>query len=260
MSKIFKISVITVLYNAKKYLESTIKSMIKNKTPNVEYIVIDGKSTDGSIDIIKKYLDNIDHFVSEPDNGMYDGLNKGIKLAKGDIIGQINADDYYAEGALQKVIDIYKETNFDLFYGNTLIIDQQGNIVSKKTARKWENIYYGNPEFLHSACFFSRSILDKVGYYNPKYKIAGDIDLLQRVYLNTDKDKVVYKDVDISYQRIGGMSQHKLGWFRGYKEYKKISIENGCKRTVSNYYFYKKTILRIIFIIRDFLLYKLIKK
>ena len=91
------ISIITVVYNGEKYLEETILSVINQTYDNVEYIIIDGGSTDGTIDIIKKYNDNIDYWVSEKDRNMYDGINKGLKIASGDIVASLNSDDFYAD-------------------------------------------------------------------------------------------------------------------------------------------------------------------
>lgn len=242
------LSIITVCYNSDKTIEDTIISILCQKNSNIQYIIIDGNSNDNTLNIINKYSNNIDIVVSEPDNGMYDALNKGIALCKGQIIGQINADDYYHYGALNIAINEYLTRPFDWLYGDTIII-KNDNTKVRKTARQWKDMYYGNPEFLHSACFFSKKILNNIGGYNPKYKIAGDIDLFQRVKLETDN--IRYINQLISYQRSGGMSQAGYGFIKGFWEYRDINIKNGLSRHKASYYFIKKTIIRLLIMLKN---------
>lgn len=243
------ISIITISFNARQFIEKTIQSVINQKYDKYEYIIIDGGSTDGTVDIIKKYESYLSYWISEKDDGIYDALNKGLKKASGDIIGQINSGDYYEENSFQKIADDFQKSHFDLFYGNTKVIDINDNILSLKKARPWKNMFYGTPEFYHSACFFSKNILSKVGFYNPDYKIAGDIDLLQRVVLNSGRTSVA--DVDISYQRTNGVSQKFKGWIKGFWEYRNININNGLNKTTANYYFIKKSLIRFLIYFRD---------
>ena len=114
-----KISIITVIKNKADYIEETILSIKNQNYKNIEYIVVDGVSTDGSINIVKKYLDNIDYFVSEPDDGNYDAINKGISLSTGDLIGIVNADDILLENATEILLKYYnKYPNCDFFFGS----------------------------------------------------------------------------------------------------------------------------------------------
>ncbi|EKD55550.1 MAG: Glycosyltransferase family 2 protein, partial [uncultured bacterium] len=113
----FRFSIITVTYNSAKTLETTIKSVIDQSFPYIEYIVVDGGSTDGTLDIIKKYQDKITKWVSEKDGGISDAMNKGIKMASGDIIGIIHADDWYEIGALEKVDAAFESTGTDIVCG-----------------------------------------------------------------------------------------------------------------------------------------------
>jgi glycosyltransferase involved in cell wall biosynthesis len=250
-----KISVITISYNAVETIEKTIQSVLRQNYSNLEYIVIDGGSTDGTVDIIKKYEDNISFWISEEDEGLYDGLNKGIRKSTGDIIGQINADDLYVGGALRSVAHKFKREKIDLLYGNTFQINKAGNVINKKYASKWHNIWDGCGAFFHSSCFFSKGVLNEVGLYDTKYKIAADIDLLQRVHLNTNRIKIL--DEFITKQRIGGVSHSGLGPFKGIWEYRKINVKNGLSRTQSFYYLIKNITIRLLVEFRDFLRFKL---
>ena len=126
MSLNIKISIITVSYNAVKTIEETINSVLNQSYSNIEYIIIDGGSRDGTVDIIKKYQDKINVWISEPDKGIYDAMNKGIKLAKGDWIGIINSDDCYCIDAFDTILNtISKNPNAELIFGNLNIIDKK---------------------------------------------------------------------------------------------------------------------------------------
>ena len=113
------VSIITVTYNAEKYLEQTIKSVISQSYKNIEYIIIDGMSSDGTVDIIKRYQKYIAHFSSEPDKGIYDAMNKGIKKANGELIGIINSSDFYEPDAVETVVSAYLQNKgAGIFHGN----------------------------------------------------------------------------------------------------------------------------------------------
>ena len=109
-----KISIITVCYNCAKTIERTIKSVLSQSYPLVEYIIVDGNSNDGTVDVIRKYEQSISFWLSEPDKGIYDAMNKGIDAATGELIGFINADDFYADGAVEAIAKRYIETNADV--------------------------------------------------------------------------------------------------------------------------------------------------
>ena len=126
-----RISVVTPSYNQAPFLEKTIQSVLTQKTPEIEYFVIDGGSTDGSIDIIRKYESEIDHWVSEKDRGQADGINKGFSLAGGEIFGWINSDDFYLKGAFEKVLAYFDaHPEVDLVYGDVLSVNQEGELIN----------------------------------------------------------------------------------------------------------------------------------
>ena len=180
-----KISVITVVLNAVKTIERTIKSVLSQKYENIEFIVIDGGSTDGTLDVIAKYQSHLSYFVSEPDDGIYDAMNKGIKKATGDLIGLLNADDWYEPEVLQVVADAYKRTSADIIYGRTFLVDSQGIKRLRKDTSIFE-LWRGSPA-CSQAIFISKKAYNSFGLYDTRYKIASDYDLLNRMLHNGAK-------------------------------------------------------------------------
>ena len=176
-----KISVVTVCYNAVKDIEGTIKSVINQNYTNIEYIVIDGGSTDETIDIINKYRHKIDYFVSEPDNGIYDAMNKGINLATGEFLVFMNAGDFfYDKTTLTKVIKYLKNNpSTDVLYGNCGFTTED-TIQHPSPFWKREKGYQG-VGFCHQATYVRVSILKKYPF-NLKYTISADYDQMFQLY------------------------------------------------------------------------------
>lgn len=171
-----KVSLITVALNAEKTIEKTIKSVIFQDYPNVEYIVIDGGSTDATLDIINRYKDWIDYFVSEPDHGIYDAMNKGVNYATGDIIGIINSDDWYEKDILCEVVNCFKQYDLDGLYGDLKIHRSDGAVEQlhyKPFKLFWSGMVMGHP-----TVFLRKDVYIKYGFFNCKYKIAADFDLI----------------------------------------------------------------------------------
>lgn len=190
MNRSLKISVVTVTFNCDDFIEATIKSVICQTYSNIEYIIIDGGSTDRTIDIIEKYKNKIANFVSEPDNGMYDALNKGLALATGDLINFCNSDDlFYAPNIIQKVVDSYIMENFDCCYGHAVFIDSEENFLSDHYSlpfRKRYIITLGS-FFMQPSFFWKRDIMLKSGLFDLNYKIASDRDFIGRILLNSKR-------------------------------------------------------------------------
>lgn len=186
MNNIFKkprISVITASKNAAATLVSTLSSVIDQEYADLEYIVIDAASTDHTPGILDQYRIHLTFLISEPDNGIYDAFNKGLRLATGDIIGILNADDQYAPWTLETIAKMYQtHPNYDVFYGKLAVLDEQ--------QRRWTIYPLGNHEQLldhmsiaHPATFVTRRMYEKYGFFDERYKIAGDWDLILRLYL-----------------------------------------------------------------------------
>lgn len=167
-----KVSVITVSYNAAKTIEQTIQSVLKQSYPNIEYLVIDGKSTDGTQRVIEKYRNEISYYVSEPDQGIYDAMNKGISRASGDVIGIINSDDWYETDAVEKVVNCFEKKNADVVFGEIWLIDSNGN---KRSCTKNSIL----PP--HPAMFVKRNAYRKYGVFDISYAIAADYELTLRL-------------------------------------------------------------------------------
>ena len=180
-----KISIITVCFNANKTIEQTIISVLSQTYQNIEYIIIDGGSVDGTIGIIKKYSSKVDKIISEKDNGMYDALNKGIKLATGDIIGILNSDDFFSNNNILNLIVCKFNENLELdaIIGDVAFVDKTNKIIRHCSAKKWDisKFRFGNMP-PHPSFYCKKYCYDKFGYYNIKFKIAGDFELLLRFF------------------------------------------------------------------------------
>lgn len=183
------ISIITVVFNGEKHLEQTIQSVITQSYDNVEYIIIDGGSTDGTLEIVKKYEDQIDYWVSEKDQGIYEAMNKGLRLVSGNLVGYINADDYYMSDILFDMAEVYQQEHKDVIYGDVCYIDEnrQENIPAHSTGIKYGFHPYSlkwiwvKMLFAHPASFISLRTYKKYGDYDRRFKIAADYDLFIRL-------------------------------------------------------------------------------
>lgn len=175
------VTIITVVFNGEKHLEQTIQSVINQTYDNVEYIIIDGGSTDGTVDIIRKYEEVIDYWVNEPDGGIYDAMNKGITLAQGSLVGLINAGDDYTDDSIRGVVNIHWNHSASILTGNAK--------ASLSKASRWV-IALGNFEMLpygmipHSSVFVPLLVYKQQGLFDTSFKIAGDYDFLSRCYIS----------------------------------------------------------------------------
>jgi len=178
------ITIITVVYNGEKYLEETIKSVLAQNYPNIEYLVIDGGSTDGTLDILRRYDDYIDYWVSEKDKGIYDAINKGLTLARGSLVGIIGADDIYYKEAVMSVIACAKNSKKELLYGGVDYIDAYGVVERSPRIQKPEdeNFMVRGMSIPHIASFLSMSVYKRYGLYNTVYRYASDYDYYMKIY------------------------------------------------------------------------------
>ena len=196
-----KVSIITVSLNSEKTIEQTIKSVLHQTYTNLEYIIIDGGSTDGTIDIIHKYADRIAYFVSEPDNGLYDAMNKGIEKATGELIGIINSDDWYELDALKTVVALFaRNIKADVIHGGIRIYDNE----------RFSSVYCPKTSELklcmipHPACFVTKKAYQKFGTFNLNYNIAADYELLAHIY--TSNGQFIFNNKTLANLRLGGAS------------------------------------------------------
>lgn len=178
------VSVITATFNSKAYLEETIKSVINQTYENLEYIIIDGCSTDGTLDIIKKYDDEIACWRSEPDQNMYDAINRGIALSNGDIIAVLNSDDkYYDQETIEFVVEMFsKHPNIDGLYGDLIKLYREHTQYKRLFQVNYEKYLLSRKGTFvpHITLFIKRESLQKIGPYNTRYSYAADYDFILR--------------------------------------------------------------------------------
>lgn len=207
------ISVITVAFNGAATLEHAIRSVIEQSYDNVEHIIIDGGSTDSSLDIFRKHEDNIDYWISENDAGIYTAMNKGISLASGEIIGFINSDDFYASpDVLAKVAMVFNNPNIDACYGDLCYVRKNDASI---VVRYWQSSDYRPCAFEmgwcppHPTFFVKREVYEHFGMFDLNYKIAADVELMMR-FLEVHKVRVKYIPDVLVKMRMGGTTNRSL--------------------------------------------------
>ena len=183
-------SIITVTYNAAQWLERTIQSVISQSYPNIEYIIIDGNSTDGTLDLIKKYQSSIAHFISELDKGLYDAMNKGLRLASGDYVWFINAGDMlYSETTVQEIVNLLDGKNLpDIIYGETQIINSEENPLGMRRLKAPEKLSWKSFRMgmlvCHQSFLVKRTIAEP---YDLQYRFTADYDWCIRCLKKSDE-------------------------------------------------------------------------
>ena len=220
MSQAPKVSIITVVYNGSSHLEQTILSVINQTYENIEYIIIDGGSTDGTVELLEKYDERIDYWVSEKDEGIYDAMNKGIAKATGEIVGLINADDWYEVDAVTQVVETFVNSNADIVHGSMQIIKESGDSFVKKVETDLSRFAKGML-LNHPTVFVKRTLYERYGYFNTKYKIVADWELMLRWWIQGIS--FVGINVTLANFRMGGASSAYL---------KKSLEEKHCVREV----------------------------
>lgn len=179
-----KISIVTPSFNQAQFLERTILSILNQNYPNLEYLIIDGGSTDGSVDIIKKYEKYLAYWVSEPDNGQTDAIKKGFEKSTGNILAWLNSDDIYLSGTLHKAANFFQEyIDTDLIFGNIYLIDENDNSIDELrfTDFDFETLIFEGGNLHQTGTFWKRDFYEKVGSINPRYEFSMDIDLFCRM-------------------------------------------------------------------------------
>jgi glycosyltransferase len=208
-----KISIITSVWNNKETIKDAIGSVLSQTYKNIEYIVVDGASNDGTIDIVQSYGDKISKFVSEKDKGIYDGLNRGVKLATGDVVAFLHSDDIYdSESILEEVIKVFEsDKDLDGVYGDLVYTPKND---TDKVLRYWKSKEYDNSLLAkgwmpaHPTLFLKREVYEKYGGFDLDFKIAADYDFMLRVLKSGIKVKYIPK---ILYKmRVGGESNKSI--------------------------------------------------
>ncbi len=205
-----KISIITATYNSAKTIKDTLESVAKQNYKNIEHIVVDGVSKDNTINIAKEYGVKI---ISEKDNGLYDAINKGIKLSTGEIVGILNSDDFFPNNTIiQKVVDAFKKNSTDAVYGNIAFVKPEN---LSKIVRQYNSGKFTPTKFkygympAHPSFYATKKCFEQYGYYHTDYKIAADYELLMR-FIFTNKISTTYINENLVYMRTGGVSNQNL--------------------------------------------------
>jgi glycosyltransferase involved in cell wall biosynthesis len=207
------ITIITAVYNNCAHIEDCIKSVLSQSYPHIEFIVIDGGSTDGTLNIIDKYKSQISCVKSESDKGMYDALNKGIKLATGNVIGFLHSDDFfYNQDVVSQIVKAFENNNIDGLYSDLQYVDKNN---TNTVIRFWKSKPY-NFQMLrigwmppHPTLFLNSKVYQETGSFNLKYKIAADYDFMVRVLKNTNY-KFEYLPIIVTRMRVGGASNKSI--------------------------------------------------
>ena len=213
-----KLSIVTVCLNSVETVEDTIKSVLIQDYKDIEYIVVDGGSSDGTLDILTKYQSRISTCISEPDNGVYDAMNKGIKLSSGDIVATLNADDMYAdETIVGRMLEFIQKNGLDAAYGDLAYIDpKNGNHVMRfwKAGKYKRGAFYHGWVMPHPTFFCRKKVFDKYGYFNNSFQIAADFELMLR-FVEKHQINVGYLPKVIVKMRTGGKANVLRGIIRG---------------------------------------------
>ena len=209
-----KVSIITVCYNSESTIRDTIESVLQQNHPDIEYIIVDGKSTDNTVSIIREYENKIKTIISEPDKGIYDAMNKGLQAAIGDVIGILNSDDFYENSnVISEVISQFEsDADLSVVFGNVVFVDPYNieittRFYDSRKFKAWKLRFGWMPP--HTASFIKRSAYEEVGNYSLEYKIAADFDLFVRLLM---VHKLSYININkvLVRMRSGGVSTSGL--------------------------------------------------
>lgn len=208
-----KISIITITYNSEKTLRDTIESVLGQSYKDIEYILVDGKSKDSTCDIIRSYGDRISKFVSEKDNGLYDALNKGIRLTTGDVVGFLHSDDIFASAETIKMIaEAFIKFQVDSVYGDLVYVDQND---TDKIIRFWRSRKFSRTRALtgwmppHPTFYVKREVYEKFGGFNTSFRIAADYESILR-FLVRFRVSTFYIPLVLIRMRLGGESNKSI--------------------------------------------------
>jgi glycosyltransferase involved in cell wall biosynthesis len=211
-----KISVITVVKNGVEHIERSILSVLPQLKDTVEYIVIDGGSTDGTLGVLTKYKANFNVLISEPDSGIYNAMNKGIALANGELIGILNSDDQYFPNSLEWILAEHRTFGANIYHANVELIKSNGNpIVLTPELNKLPQ----QASINHTSCFVQKSVYDRLGNFDETYQISSDYEFLLRCFIAKEKFHYINRTITRFYS--GGASGSCYSNIEGYKILKK---------------------------------------
>lgn len=210
------VSIITVVYNGEAFIEQTIKSVVAQTYSNIEYIVIDGGSTDKTLEIVERYKSSISKVVSEKDSGIYNAMNKGLKLATGQIIALLNADDYYYPETIELVVKQFEQNNADVVYGDLTKLRVLNGQEYLKDLKPDIRLMEKTMPIFHPSTFIKKHVYDKIGGFNESYKLSADYDFIYKAY--KAEFTFDYLPTSLAVFRIGGASNTNCNSYKeGYQ-------------------------------------------
>ena len=205
-----KVSIITITYNAKNTIFNSLNSVFSQSHKNIEHIIVDGGSKDNTVKICKEF-NHISKLISEPDKGVYDAFNKGLKLATGDIIGFLNADDvFFNENSVQEIANAFSNTATDIVYGNLDYVNKEGKVIRNWISGPYEKGLVKKAWApAHPTFYCKKEVYDRLGGYNDSFKIAGDFELCLR-FLEINQVPSFYLNKKLVKMLVGGISNSGL--------------------------------------------------
>lgn len=199
------LSIVTVVLNGEKYLEECIKSIISQENDKLEYIIVDGGSHDGTLDIIKQYGDFLDYWVSEKDDGIYHAMNKGVKLANGKYVWLVNSDDYLENGIIDKILKFIVEHEYELLHGNLAYVSENRTRIRIVRPAEYYIMALFKTPFKHPTCIISQNLYKRIGLYDTTLKTASDYDFMLRAIKGSVKSKYL-QHTFTNLRRVGATS------------------------------------------------------
>lgn len=227
-------SIVTPCLNSAKTIRQTIESVLTQTYPDIEYIVVDGGSSDGTLDIVREYMPRFHgrmRYISEKDRGIYDAMNKGIRMTGGGLIGIINSDDYYESDTVEKVISVLTDARYQVIYGYSRLIDNDRAVGIRKNSHKNLERHM----IQHPTCFVTRNTYRDFGMFITAFKISGDYEFMIRLHKRNDVVFTLIREVLVNF-RIGGESSNL----------KRRSLENIAFKYCHRVYSLKEALERLI--------------
>ena len=243
-----KVSIITISFNAKSTIEKTLQSVANQSYKNIEHIIVDGGSKDNTLEICNSFS-HVSKIISEPDNGVYDAFNKGLKLATGDIIGFLNADDvFFNENSVQEIVNPFSNNETDIVYGNLDYVNEEGKVIRNWISKPYEKGLIKKAWMpAHPTFYCKKEVYDRFGGYNDSFIIGGDFELCLR-FLEVNKVPSFYLNKKLVKMLIGGISNSglKSKWIIYKEELRAFKINKVYVNPVT-FFFYKLKKLKQFF-------------